>query len=103
MTEFSLSWNLGLFAGSGLCVFLLLVLSESNFWWLLSYTLFRRQMGNTNDASMDPDVIKERDYVATMGPSNVAVLNLVCQKLCKSYDHQLAVNDLSLTVEGFVE
>lgn len=94
--------SIAIFSGTGLFFFILLLLNECNVWRWMSYAVSFRTIGTTNDASMDVDVIKERDYVASMGASNVALLNLVCQKLCKAYDDVLAVNDLSFTIEGCV-
>ena len=105
-------WDLGphsqmtrsitIFCGTGVFFLILLLLNECNFWRWINYTVSFRTVGTTNDAAMDVDVIKERDFVTTMGESNVALLNLVCNKLCKAYDIILAVNDLSFTIEGCV-
>lgn len=93
--------NVIMFSATGLFLFILLMLGEVKLWWLMTYAVSGRKVGTTNDASMDADVIKERDYVASMGQTNIDVLNVVCQKLCKTYyDDQLAVNDLSFTIEG---
>lgn len=91
-----------IFFGTGVFFFVLLVVNECNVWRWISYAVSFRTVGTTNDASMDVDVIKEREFVGTMDPSNLGLFNLVCQKLCKSYDDLLAVDDLSLTIEGCV-
>lgn len=57
-------------------------------------------MGTTRAAVMDVDVISEQDYVNALLPNNMTTLNLVCQMLCKTYDGQLAVNDVSFSVAG---
>ena len=97
---YSVSLTLVCFVISGLVCYSILMLNEHNIWWRCSYAMSKRKMGTTNTGSMDPDVIKERDYVASLGATNIQVLNLVCRELCKSYDNLIAVNDVSLSIEG---
>lgn len=94
--------SLIIFFGTGVFFFIFLLVNECNFWRWLGYAVSFRSVGTTNDASMDVDVIKEREFVGAMGPSNIGLFNLVCHKLCKAYDDLLAVDDLSFTIEGCV-
>lgn len=88
-----------MFLATLVILFSILVANDGHYLWRLLYVFRTKSVGSVKVEALDVDVAKERTYVASMGPTNIEVLNLVVREMSKKYGKQVVVNELSLSVE----